>query len=161
MILGLGYKPDKDAKFVINTLLDLEKTFKNKLMNQRGLFTNDLIAYLDKKQIIWKKKIFKINERINSKNEGEFWWKYNENDRFEFHVISTGGFVFRCLSFEIEGFEATLDYDKFNKSFQLGVREYKIDFMDRSKKTSSKATSLANKILEINKRFEDQSEMHL
>ena len=51
MILGLGYKPDKDAKFVINTLLDLEKTFKNKLMNQRGLFTNDLIAYLDKKQI--------------------------------------------------------------------------------------------------------------
>ena len=161
MILGLGYKPDKDAKFVINTLLDLEKTFKNKLMNQRGLFTNDLIAYLDKKQIIWKKKIFKINERINSKNEGEFWWKYNENDRFEFHVISTGGFVFRCLSFEIEGFEATLDYDKFNKSFQLGVREYQIDFMDRSKKTSSKATSLANKILEINKRFEDQSEMHL
>ncbi len=160
MIFGLGYNPENDARFIIEKLRDLEKTFYNKLVDQRGLYEKDLSEYFDSDKIIWKKKSIDTKARITSKNENKFWWKYEENEKFEFHILASLGFVFRCISFDMEGFEATLDYDKFHKSMEFGLREYQIDFMDRSKKESSNAKKLARKILDLDNQFIDNSKKH-
>ena len=57
MIFGLGYNPENDARFIIEKLRDLEKTFYNKLVDQRGLYEKDLSKYFDSDKIIWKKKV--------------------------------------------------------------------------------------------------------
>ena len=57
MIFGLGYNPENDARFIIEKLRDLEKTFYNKLVDQRELYEKDLSEYFDSDKIIWKKKV--------------------------------------------------------------------------------------------------------
>ena len=57
MIFGFGYNPENDARFIIEKLRDLEKTFYNKLVDQRELYEKDLSEYFDSDKIIWKKKV--------------------------------------------------------------------------------------------------------
>ena len=44
MIFGLGYNPEHDARFVIEKLKDLEKTFYNKLRETFANERRDLIS---------------------------------------------------------------------------------------------------------------------
>ena len=159
MVLGFLYDPQDDASFIIKKFKEIKKNFHLVYKKKKFLIEGDFEKFFKSKDIIKEKIKIDKKIKITEDNADKFSWYFKSNDKFRFHIIPILGFAFRCYSFDIEGFDAVISFEK-NGKIEYLTREYQAAGQFGPKQSSAAATKLMNHLILTDKNFQDVSTNH-